>query len=618
MSFNVGENIGPYRIVEQLGQGGMATVYKAYHASLDRYVALKALHPAFNEDKGFNSRYQRKARMVAKLEHPNMVPVYDYAEHENRPFLVMKFIEGNTLKARLDQGPLSSDEIADMVDAVGSALAYAHKQGILHRDIKPSNVLLSNDGQIYLADFGLARIAQSGESTLSSDMIMGTPQYISPEQAMGKKDLDQRTDLYSFGVMLYEMVVGRVPFNADTPFAIIHDHIYTPLPLPHLVNPNVPEAVERILLKSLAKERDDRYADVSMLVQAFKDAWEEAGVPMQGTFVRLSQALKPVVVKPVSNVEPMKAVAENVASIAATSKAASTVANQESKQKSASSAWLWISGGLVILLCFGIVFFVRSNRLIGRALANSQALATKTSLAATQPASPTPLAQNTLPPPPDTTGGGPPGPPQVQDAEKRANDHPNDINAQLDLALAYWNAGMPKKTYDMLHTLIPLAGMDNRDFFVQAGDKFKSQNEGWLPAATLYFQAVRSYALSGDVPNHLAESFHESLYKGSNRPETGGVIPLDQLKRIDPSIALVSQGPNALFAGKLVEAHRFLDQAKQLESTMREAFLFEGEMDARQGEKEKARLVLTPLINDTASTPEWIRLFAQQIMDEIK
>src|SRR5258706_15504738 len=128
---------------------------------------------------------------------------------------------------------------------------------------------------------------------------------------MGKKDLDKRTDLYSFGVMLYEMVVGRVPFNADTPFAIIHDHIYTPLPLPHLVNPNVPEAVERIFFKSLAKERDDRYADVSMLVQAFKEAWEEAGVPMQGTFVRLSQALKPAVVKPVSNVEPMKTVSEN-------------------------------------------------------------------------------------------------------------------------------------------------------------------------------------------------------------------------------------------------------------------------------------------------------------------
>src|SRR6202142_1591518 len=290
MSFNVGENVGPYRIIEQLGQGGMATVYKAYHAALDRYVAIKALHPAFGEDQNFLMRFQREARVIAKLEHPNIVPVYDYSEHEGRPYLVMKYIEGDTLKARLSKGALSSAEIEKTVETVGSALAYAHKQGILHRDIKPSNVLIANDGQMYLADFGLARIAQAAESTLSSDMIMGTPQYISPEQAMGKKDLDAGTDIYSFGVMLYEMVVGRVPFNADTPFSIIHDHIYSPLPMPRAINPKVPEPVERVLLKALAKERADRYPDVDSLVAAFKDAWIEAGIPMQGTAITMRPA----------------------------------------------------------------------------------------------------------------------------------------------------------------------------------------------------------------------------------------------------------------------------------------------------------------------------------------
>ncbi len=191
----------------------------------------------------------------------------------------MKYIEGDTLKARLSKGPLSSEEITNVVESVGSALAHAHKQGILHRDIKPSNVLIGVDGQMYLADFGLARIAQAAESTLSSDMIMGTPQYISPEQAMGEKNLDEGTDIYSFGVMLYEMVVGQVPFNADTPFSIIHDHIYSPLPMPRAINPNVPESVQRVLLKALAKERADRYPDVDTLVKAFKDAWIEAGVP---------------------------------------------------------------------------------------------------------------------------------------------------------------------------------------------------------------------------------------------------------------------------------------------------------------------------------------------------
>ena len=125
MPFNVGENVGPYRIIEQLGQGGMATVFKAYHASLDRYVAIKALHPAFNQDVTFEARFQREARVVAKLEHPNIVPVYDYAEYEKRPYLVMKFIEGDTLKAKLDKGPLSSEEISKIVDAVGAALSYA-------------------------------------------------------------------------------------------------------------------------------------------------------------------------------------------------------------------------------------------------------------------------------------------------------------------------------------------------------------------------------------------------------------------------------------------------------------------------------------------------------------
>src|SRR5512133_764898 len=129
MSFNIGENVGPYRIIEQLGQGGMATVYKAYHASLDRYVALKVLHPAFGEDEAFEARFQREARVVARLEHPNIVPIYDYAEHENRPYLVMKFIEGDTLKASLDKGALSTAEITNVVESVGSALAYAHRQG---------------------------------------------------------------------------------------------------------------------------------------------------------------------------------------------------------------------------------------------------------------------------------------------------------------------------------------------------------------------------------------------------------------------------------------------------------------------------------------------------------
>ncbi len=282
MSFRAGENVGPYRILEQLGQGGMASVFKAYHAALDRYVAIKVLHPAFKEEPNFISRFEREAKVVARLEHPNIVPIYDYAEHNGQPYLVMKYIEGETLKARLSERALTKQEAIKIAEAVGGALAYAHKQGVLHRDIKPSNVLLSNDGAIYLADFGLARIAQAGASTLSKDVMMGTPQYISPEQAQGMKALDEGTDIYSIGVVLYEMVVGRVPFNADTPFSIIHDHIYTPLPLPSKVNPKVPKNVERLLLKALSKARADRFESVEDMIKAFRVAvtgGEQAIIP---------------------------------------------------------------------------------------------------------------------------------------------------------------------------------------------------------------------------------------------------------------------------------------------------------------------------------------------------
>ena len=279
MPFATGANIGPYRILSQLGQGGMATVFKAYHAALDRYVAIKVLHAAFQEDPDFLARFQREARVVAKLEHPNIVPVHDYSEHDGQPYLVMRFIDGETLKARLARGPVSAQETLRIVEAVGDGLSHAHRQGILHRDIKPSNILLGADDGVYLADFGLARIAQAGESTLSSDMLMGTPQYISPEQARGERTLDERTDVYSFGVVLYELMVGRVPFSADTPFSIIHDHIYTPLPLPRSINPQVAEAVERVLLKALAKERHDRYQSVDEMVVAFRRALEAEPPP---------------------------------------------------------------------------------------------------------------------------------------------------------------------------------------------------------------------------------------------------------------------------------------------------------------------------------------------------
>jgi Tfp pilus assembly protein PilF/predicted Ser/Thr protein kinase len=275
--FVVGENVGPYRITKQLGVGGMATVWKAYHPALDRYVAIKVLHPSFKEDPQFTARFQREAKIVAKLIHPHIVPIYDFSEHEGMSYLVMRYIDGRTLKAILREGPLPLNKVMDILEPAGQALAYAHDQGVLHRDIKPSNFILNSEGEVFLTDFGLARMAETGDSTLSRDMLVGTPQYISPEQARGET-LDARTDIYSLGVVLFEMLTGKVPYDADTPYAVIHDHIFSPLPLPTEFKPDIPGPVERVVLKALAKDRTDRFEDVGRMVSALEDAL--AGEPI--------------------------------------------------------------------------------------------------------------------------------------------------------------------------------------------------------------------------------------------------------------------------------------------------------------------------------------------------
>ena len=278
MAWREGEQVGPYVLEAQVGQGGMATVYKAYHEQLDRHVALKVMHRNFLDDATFVARFTREAQIVGRLEHPNIVPIYDFDEHDGLPFLVMKYVRGQTLKRKLIKKPLTLDEILHVLGAVGSALSYAHENGVLHRDIKPSNVVIDTDDVPYLTDFGLARLASSGESTMSADMLLGTPHYISPEQARGDKDLDKRTDIYSLGVVLYELLVGHVPFTGDTPYSIVHDHIYTPLPEPTKINPEIPLAVEEVLYKALAKNRDDRYATANALVDDLRNAINEANL----------------------------------------------------------------------------------------------------------------------------------------------------------------------------------------------------------------------------------------------------------------------------------------------------------------------------------------------------
>ena len=591
MSFNLGENVGPYRIIEQLGQGGMATVYKAYHAALDRYVAIKALHPAFGEDQSFLTRFQREARLIAKLEHPNIIPVYDYAEHEGRPYLVMKFIEGDTLKARLSEGPLSSSEIEKIVESVGSALGYAHKQGILHRDIKPSNVLVANDGQLYLADFGLARIAQSGESTLSSDMIMGTPQYISPEQAMGKKDLDEGTDIYSFGVMIYEMVVGQVPFNADTPFSIIHDHIYSPLPLPRSINANVPESVERVLLKALAKERADRYPDVGSLVNAFKEAWASAGIPMQGTAI----TMRPT-------------------QLTAAAPAAKTVAAKSSTQKR--SPWPFIAGGvLLVIACLFVLYVLRSDRLLRSSVSDTgtalvQVQSPITQAAATGVSSPSVASTASTSPTVDATQS-----PALATAQAAFSQNSNDPNAALDLSLADWDAGENRQSLEALTTAANLAGDSNTQFFSNAGDQFK-QRQAWLPAAAMYLRAIKAFGFGGKPSQDLVNNYHQAIYQAAVQPDIQSYLSFASLSSVEQPMEMVAEARYDFYNGNPSQAQTLLNQVKQIRPGMPEASLLQAEVDAKQGKTFESKQLLQILIGDL-NAADWVRAYAQNYLNEI-
>ncbi len=263
----IGKTIGPYRILEQIGVGGMATVYKAYQPSMDRYIALKILPHYVSEDQNFAKRFQREARAIAKLEHPHILPVYDYGEYEGVTYIAMRYVEAGTLKQHLAKGPLPLDEINRLIGQIGNALDYAHRLGVIHRDVKPSNVLIDEQGNTYLTDFGLARMMEASQELTGSGVGVGTPAYMSPEQGQGIK-ADHRSDLYSLGVILYEMVTGHVPFEAETPMAVMLKHITDPLPLPRTLRPDVPEAIERVILKALAKNPADRFQTAGELVQA--------------------------------------------------------------------------------------------------------------------------------------------------------------------------------------------------------------------------------------------------------------------------------------------------------------------------------------------------------------
>jgi serine/threonine protein kinase len=277
----VGQTLGQYRMVERIGRGGMATVYKAYQPALDRYVAVKVLPAYLAHAPAFAARFRREAKAIAKLNHPHILPVHDVGQEGELSYIVMRYVEGGTLKKMLGR-PLALEKVVDIIAQIGDALDYAHQQGIVHRDIKPANVLMDRGRWALLSDFGLAKMTVDSVQITKTGVGMGTPAYMSPEQAQGEK-VDERSDIYSLGIMLFEMLTGQVPFEADTPLAVLIKHLSAPLPLPRQVNPDIPEALERVILKAMAKAPEDRYQRVGEMVEALKRTAMEKGLPEKET-----------------------------------------------------------------------------------------------------------------------------------------------------------------------------------------------------------------------------------------------------------------------------------------------------------------------------------------------
>lgn len=270
-----GQTIGKYRVLEALGRGGMAQVYRAYHPQLDRYVAIKVLRSDLVEHEEFLARFRREAHAVSGLRHPNIVQVFDFDVQDELYYMVMELLEGNTLRAKLNEyrtrgQRMPIPEILRILDDVLNGLGYAHGEGIIHRDIKPANIMLTKRGQAVVTDFGIAQIVGSTQYTVSG-ALMGTLSYMAPEQGL-RGHCDSRSDVYSLGIVLYEMLTGYTPFDADTPLAILMKHLNDPLPLPSKMDPSLPAVLEPIVLKALSKDPDDRYQSAAEMAATLQQA----------------------------------------------------------------------------------------------------------------------------------------------------------------------------------------------------------------------------------------------------------------------------------------------------------------------------------------------------------
>ncbi|MCB9450119.1 MAG: protein kinase [Anaerolineaceae bacterium] len=278
----IGKQIGGYEIQSVIGRGGMATVYRAHQVSMNRVVAVKVLPAQYAHDDTYLQRFNQEVKIVSQLEHRAIVPVHDYGEFEGQPYIVMRFMAGGSADDLIRRGAMDIEQVISIIEQIAPALDYAHGKNVLHRDLKPSNVLLDDGGGAFLTDFGIARILGEQGVGITTQGVVGTPSYMSPEQAQGHP-LDNRSDVYAMGVMLFEMLTGRRPFESDTPYSIAVLQVTAQPPAPRSYNPEISLAVENVILRALRKDRDERYPHATGLAEALKRATNQVVTTVHDT-----------------------------------------------------------------------------------------------------------------------------------------------------------------------------------------------------------------------------------------------------------------------------------------------------------------------------------------------
>jgi len=285
----VGQTLdGRYRVLSRIARGGMATVYEATDSRLDRTVAIKVMHPGLAEDSAFVERFRREARAAARLSHPNVVAVHDQGETSGLPYLVMEYVSGQTLRDVLrDHGPLTPEQALTIIEPVLDALAAAHDAGFIHRDIKPENILISHDGRIKVADFGLARAVTTMSAT--QGVLIGTVAYLSPEH-VERGEADARSDVYGAGICLFEMLTGSVPYSAENPLTVAYQHVHGDVPAPSSVVAHIPPAVDTVVMDATRRNPDDRYPDCRAFASEVRQLRSTLPPPLPFSFPQPSQA----------------------------------------------------------------------------------------------------------------------------------------------------------------------------------------------------------------------------------------------------------------------------------------------------------------------------------------